>query len=420
MPVPSQNPLATAAQRETEDRALALLARPKLQRARMIVNLLWQNVAGWGARDQADRFANMIDEYLFHYAMRAANGDPDHPEAIRFMAPAHSWFGRAILGSRWAGDSPDFIYRTIPIAHGGQYEIHGRACCAKPPTVNYSLMGDSTAAPVTLGLLDSLDTEFAPDGSFIITVDDAPADGRANHIQTKPGAEFLMIRDALDDWLAQSPNRLTVTRLNPAGARKSEADMALHAAKLAIESVYYTYYCTQSGNGQAPNDIRAPQSSGAFGGMATQWGTKGNLCLDDGDALVVRCNAAGAAFRNLTLTDAFHMSIQYWRRTSSFNTVQMAPDQDGDFTFVVAHQDPGIHNWLDTGGLRRTIFGQRWQAFARGEDNAKPWMTARLVRFDDLADELPAGVQGITPDERLAQIAARTAGFARRFSEDGI
>jgi hypothetical protein len=414
----TQNPLATPAQRLIEDRALALLDQPELQRARTIVNLLWTNVAGWGSRDQADRFPNMIDEYMFHHAMRAANGDPNFPEAVRFMAPAHHWFGRDVPGSRWAGDSPDFVYRTVPVAHGGKYEIVGAATAEPPHSVNYSLMGDSTAAPVTLTLLDSLDMDIAADGSFVVTIDATPGDGRRNHIQTKPDAEFIMIRDAMGDWLKESPNRLTVRRLDPDGPAKSEEDMARHAAKIAVDGVYYTYYCTQSGAGQAPNTVRAPQSSGAFGGMATQWGSKGNLDLAEDQALLVRTNAAGATFRNITLTDAFHMTIEYWKRTSTFNMVQMAPDEDGNFTFVVAHRDPGIHNWLDTGGLRRSIFGCRWQAFDRTAAASDPYMTARAVRFDELERELSEGVRRITPEGRAAQIAARQAGFDRRFAEE--
>jgi hypothetical protein len=413
----SPNPLATEAQRRIEDRAMALLRRPDLQRVRATVTLLWRNVAAWPSRDQADRFDNMIDEYMFHHAFRAANGDANHPEVARFMAPPHRWFGRDVPGSRWGGDSPDFVYRTIPIAHGGRYEIRGMPTCAEAPTVNYSLMADNTASPVTQTLLDSLDMDFESDGSFVITVDDTPADGRRNHIQTRPGADFIMVRDALGDWLKQSPNALTVTRLDPAGDPKSEDEMARHCARIALDNVYYTYYCTQSGAGQAPNDIRPPMSSAAFGGMATQAGTKGNLVLDDGDALIVRSNAAGAQFRNLTLTDAFHMSIEYWKRTSSFNMRQMAADEDGNFTFVIAHRDPGIHNWLDTGGLRRCIFGQRWQAFRRDERNEEPWMEVRQVKFDQLERELPDGVRRIDAVGRHEQITARETGFARRFAE---
>ncbi len=413
----TQNPIATPDQREVEDLALALLERPELQRVRAIVTMLWQNVAAWPSRDQADRFPNMIDEYMFHHAFRAANGDPARPRAARFMAPPHHWFGRDVPGSRWAGDSPDFVYRTIPIAHGGRYLIEGAATCAEPPSVNYSLMADNTAAPVTQTLLDSLDMDLAADGSFAITLDDSPADGRRNHIQTKPGAEFLMIRDALGDWLTQSANALTVRRLDDAAPLTDDA-LAQRAAKIAIEGVYYTYYCTQSGAGQPPNEIRPPMSSAAFGGMPTQAGSKGNLDLAPDQALVVRCNAAGASFRNVTLTDAFHMSIEYWRRTSSFNMVQMAPDEDGDFTFVVAHSDPGVHNWLDTGGLARTIFGCRWQAFDRTKKADEPWLTAKLVKLDELQRELPAGVARIDAAGRAAQLAARQAGFDRRFAEN--
>ena len=412
------NPLATTAQREVEDRAIALLGRPGLQRARAVVTMLWRSVAAWPARDQEDRFENMIDEYMFHHAMRSANSDPNAPQIARFMAPPHHWFGRSVPGSRWAGDSPDFIYRTIPIAHGGSYEIRGQPTCHEPPTVNYSLMSDSTASPVTQALLDSLDMQFDADGGFTISVDATPPDGRPNHLQTRPGASFLMIRDALGDWIGQSPNALTVHRLNPLRGRRSEDEMARDCARIAVDGVYYTYYCTQSGNGQAPNQFRPPMSAAAFGGMATQAGVKGNVDLADDEALIVRSNAAGAQFRNVTLTDAFHMSIEYWRRTSSLNMVQMAADEDGDFTFVVAHRDPCIHNWLDTGGLRRTIFGHRWQAFRRGAERAEPWITVRRVKFENLRRELPAGVTGLDANGRREQLAARDAGFRRRFAAD--
>ena len=411
----SNNPLATEAQRRIEDTAMALLARPEMERIRQVVTLLWNNATAWPSRDQRDRFQPMIDEYMFHHAMRAANGDANHPHATRFMAPPHHWFGRDVPGSRWAGDSPDFIYRTIPIAHGGRYEIHGKQSCAVPPTVNYSLMDNNSAAPVTQSILDSLDMEFASDGSFVITVDGEPAGGRKNHLQSKPGADFIMVRDAFGDWLNQSANALEVNRLDPDAGPKSEDEMARHLAKIAVDGVYYSFYITHSGNGTGPNELRPPMSAGAFGGMPTQWGCKANLALDEDQALIVRSNAAGAQFRNLVLTDAFHLSSEYWKRTSSLNMDQMAPDEDGDFTFVVSSRDPGIHNWLDNGGVRRTQFGQRWQAFTRGAQNPDPWMTSRVVKFADLERELPEGVKRIDAIGRREQLTAREAGYARRF-----
>jgi hypothetical protein len=412
----AENPIATTDQREIEDRALGLLKLPELQRARAVASVLWRNAVAYPARDQMSRFENMIDEYVFHYAMRAANGDACHPKIARFMAPAHHWFGRDVPGSRWAGDSPDFIYRIVPIAHGGRYELTGRPTCSDAPTVNYALMADNTAAPVTQGLLDSLDMVTDASGAFVITIDSTPADGRPNHLQTRPGADHLLIRDALGDWVNQSPHALRVRRLDDHGAAPlGDEALAQRAAKNLIEGLYYTYYCTQSGSGQPPNEVRAPLSSAAFGGMATQWGTKGNLCLEEDEALVVTATAADAGFRNVMLTDAFHMSLDYWSRTASLNMLQMAADDDGRFTYVVAHKDPGIHNWLDTGGLRHVIFGHRWQAFARNGSGETPRIAARAVRFRDLDGALPPGVRRMDAAGRRRQIAAREAGFRRRF-----
>ncbi len=412
-----RNPLATASQKMIEDKALALMEHPEMLRARHVVTTLWKHAVAWPSREQMDRFDNMIDEYLMHHAFRAANGDPNYPEVGWFMIPEHEWLGRKVTGSRWAGDSPDFLYRTIPIAHGGRYRIHGVQTSEIAPIVFYSLMADETASPVTLSLLESLDMDIGSDGSFTITVDATPPDGRRNHLQTKPGAEFLMIRDALGDWLTQSPNALTVERLNPDGGPKSADDMARHAARIAINGVYYAHYITQSGQGQPPNQVRPPVSSADWGGVATQVGTFGQLDLAPDQAIIVRSNAADANYRNLVLYDAFMLSNEYWKRTSSLNMHQMTPDEDGDFTYVISHQDPGIRNWLDTGGLRKTLFGQRWQAFTRGRQHEDPWMTMKVVEVDDLEREIPAGAARIDASGRMAQLQARQAGFDRRFED---
>lgn len=232
----------------------------------------------------------------------------------------------------------------------------------------------------------------------------------------RPGADHLMIRDALGDWVAEKPNHLEVRRLDPPSRGALEEDeLARRAVRSALDMVYYTFYTTQSGSGQAPNDIRPPQSSAAFGGMPTQWGCKGNLDLAEDEAMVVTANTAGALFRNVVLCDRFMMSIEYWKRTSSLNMDQMTPDEDGRFTYIVSHHDPGVANWLDTGGLRQTIFGQRWQSIPRGYQGEPPRMMTRIVRLDDLDAALPPGVARIDAAGRAAQIAGRNVGFKMRF-----
>jgi hypothetical protein len=412
------NPVANVDQRRLENTALRLIKRPELERPRMIATYLWREVMEHEAGEQLAQFGDMIDEYIFHYAMRAAASDGNHPGVLRFMTPPHHWFGRDVPGSRWAGDSPDFTYRIIPVAHGGRYEIRGRPTCDKPPTAHFALMGDNTAAPTILGLLDSLDLELNANGEFTITVDADPANGRKNHIQTQPGALQIWIRDALGDWVNQSPNDLRVVRLNPPERDPlSDEELARWTAKALLDGVYYAYYIIRGTTTLPYNQPVKPISSAALGGMATQYGTKVNIMLEPDEALVLTASSSGALFRNAVLHDVYMRSANYWDRIGSLNHATMAPDDSGMFTYVVAHRDPGVHNWLDTGGLRHTIFGQRWQSFPGGGAKEAPTIEGRVVKFKDLDKELPAGVRRIDAIGRHEQLTARRAGFDRRFIE---
>lgn len=410
------NPVANTDQREMEDRAMRTIARPELQRPKMLAAHLFREVMKHDYADQMAGFDQMVDEYVFHYAMRYAASDGQHPGVLRFMTPPHHWFGRDVPGSRWGADSPDFCYRIIPVSHDGKYAIRARATCDNPPTAHFALMGKNTAAPQIIRLLDSVDMELDDKGDFVLTVDAEPANGRKNHIQTHPDALQIWIRDALGDWEKQSPYALTVERLNSALRDPlSDEEMAEMTAKALVDGIYYSYFISKVTTSMPPNEVDEPTSSAALGGMASQYTAKGNLVIEEDEAVVITANSAGALFRNVVLSSVFNMSLNYWDKTGSLNHTQMAQDEDGLFTYVIAHSDPGVHNWLDTGGERHMTFGQRWQSFPGGNAVEKPIFKSRVVKFADLDSELPAGVARIDGAGRMAQLASRRAGFDSRF-----
>lgn len=413
-----ENPLATVEQQETEKRALRLLERPEFKQAREVTAHRWRNAVGYPARHQMSRFDSMIDEYVFHHALWAANSDPCYPKITRILAPPHHWFGRDMPGSRWGGENPDAIYRVIPIEHGGSYEICGRTTPSSLSMSLYSLMTDNTAQPVTQNFLDCTDMVIRDDGRFVITIDDTPAGDRPNHLQTKPGADWLNIRDMIGDWLTETPNTLSVRRLNsPDHAPLSDEELCERGVRRLLDGVFFYYYCSRSGSTRAPNEMQLPVSSAITAGLSNQLGTKANIRLDDDKALVITTSGGGALFRNAVLHDVFSMTMNYWSRTSSLNMTQMAADDDGRFTLVVAHEDPGVHNWLDTCGLNQLVFGHRWQSFPSGGAREAPSISARTVRFQDLEAALPTGIQRIDAKGRRQQLALRERGFMRRFMD---
>lgn len=412
------NPIANVDQRELEDTAIRLLARPELKEARAKTGYLWRQVMEHAAGPQMSRFESMMDEYVFNYALKAANADANFPRVLRVYSPPAEWFGRHTPGSRWGGDNPDNTYRIIPIAHGARYEIRGQRMPGGAAHVTYSVVAN-TATSVTLASLEEQDMQFQPDGAFVITIDDRPAEGRPNHLQTGPGARYLFVRDSLGDWENETPNALRARRVDPPDRTAlTEEEMARHAARHMLEDVYLLYWFTRLPHGVAPNTLRAPRVAGAVGGLRSQTGSHGVFRFAEDEAMIITANPAGAAFRNFVVLDTWFLTIEYWDRQSSLNNAQMAPDADGQYTFVVSHQDPGVHNWLDTGGLREVIAQHRWQGLPRTVNSANgPKIQTRLVKLKNLEEQLPAGVKRISSAERRRQLAQRRASFQRRFAE---
>ncbi|MGE0384635.1 MAG: hypothetical protein AB7Q97_07870 [Gammaproteobacteria bacterium] len=411
------NPIANVDQREVEDVAVRLLAHPDVARAREQAGMLWRSVMEQASGAQWPLFEPMLDEYVYNYALKAALADPDRPRVARVYTPPWRWLGRAVPGSRWGGDNPDNTYRLIPIAAGARYELQGRRMAGGIANVTYTLVGN-TATSVTLSSLEGRDLHTAPDGSFTITVDDRPAAGRVNHIQSKPGALYLFVRDSCSDWERQTPNALRIARLDPPARTAPGIDeMAQFAARHMVEDVYLVYWFERLSYGVPLNTMRVPRNSGGVGGLRSQVGSQGVFTIGDDEAVVVTANAAGAAYRNFVVHDVWYRSIEPWKRQSSLTDAQMAADADGRFTFVVAHEDPGVHNWVDTAGLHEVLALHRWQGLPPDPQAPAPEIACRRVKLRDLDQALPAGVKTVTPDERASQIARREAAYLRRYIE---
>ncbi len=408
------NPCATVDQREIEDVALRLMRRSEVEQARKHASLLWRSVTEYTAGPQMSLFEAMMDEYTFNYAIKAANSDPARPRVVRSYSPAAHWFGRDIPGSRWGGDNPDNAYRLISVEPSGRYEIYGERMPGGISNVTYALVAN-TATSVTLSLLEDHEVKVDADGTFTITVDERPAEGRVNHLQNKPGALYVFIRDSMGDWAKQTPNALTVKRLDKVVSDSpTEEEMAQRAAKYMVSDVYLLYWFTRLNYNFPSNMMREPRSSGPVGGLKTQMGSQGLIRLEDDEAMIVTSNAAGAAYRSFVLHDVWYRTIEYWQRQSSLNNAQMVPNQDGRYTLVVAHRDPGVANWLDTGGLKETYALHRWQGLPIEGGTEAPNIESEVIKLKDLGSILPSGVRRMTPDEREQQLQVRRAAYQRR------
>ena len=166
-----EHPVATAAQHEQELAALDLLEHPTVQAAYRSVAETWLGRAKASDAMRA-RFDDAFAEVMFSAAVWSSNQDTLRPKVSCITRLAHPVQGRAIPGSRWGIDTPDSVYRVIPIAGDERYEIHGRVGQNRM-TENYFTLWDANMG--TVAVLNGRTMDVESDGSFTITVDSDPA-----------------------------------------------------------------------------------------------------------------------------------------------------------------------------------------------------------------------------------------------------
>jgi len=104
-------------------------------------------------------------------------------------------------------------------------------------------------------------------------------------------------------------------------------------------------------------------------------------------------------------------SLDYVNRSGSLNSHQAVKSSDGRYRLVIAHEDPGVPNWLDPGGYSEGMILYRYQ-----QSKTAPRPTLELVPASELAKHLPADTKQVSSEERRAEIARRRDHAARRWS----
>jgi hypothetical protein len=411
--------VATSEQHEHELAALELVEHPTVKAAYAEVAATW---LGRAKASDAMRavFEPAFEEVMFSAAVWSSNQDPLRPKVTTITRLEHEVDGRRVPGSRWGIDNPDTVYRVIPISGDERYEIRGTVG-ANRMTENYFTLWNQHMG--TVDVLDGRRMQVEDDGSYVITVDSDPAGDRPNHVRSSPEAHELYIRDVLLDWTRDDPNHITVERLTggrggapsrPALTLEEQAEataaMMAHFADFTGKLSYGMYKSPE-------NHFNLAWSADHTGGLRHQVYVAGRYVLKDDEAFVVDVSDGGAEYFTVPLSNIWGTTLGILDRTGSLNKAQSVTNADGTYTYVVSGADPGVHNWIDTGGLPEGILTLRMAEFPEG--GARPDLSARgrVVRLDRLDEEVP-GLAKVTADERAAQLATRRAGYvAQRLPE---
>ena len=166
-------------------------------------------------------------------------------------------------------------------------------------------------------------------------------------------------------------------------------------------------------------DARAGQRDNEFGGgYDVQRGLKAAkyaFCFFDlapDEALVVECDIPQSRYWSFHLYNlAWWEALEYATRVTSRNHTQTRISDDGRIRVVVAHEDPGVPNWLDTEGRREALLTLRW--FWPTGDPPSP--STQVVKLAAVRDALPGDTPAVDAEQRRAEITARRDHLAWRF-----
>lgn len=411
------HPVATPMQHEHELAALELVEHPRVVQAYREVGARWLDRAQ-PSEPQRAWFDAAFEEVMFSAAIWSSNQDPLRPKVTCITRLEHEVDGHRIPGSRWGIDNPDSIYRVIPISGDERYEIRGRVG-ADRMTENYFTLWDENMG--TVDVLNGRTMAVEDDGSFVITVDEDPAGDRPNHVQSGPSAHEFYIRDVLLDWGRDDPNHFEIVRLGeaPATPARTVDEQAELTARFMEHYADFTGKMSYGTMKRPANDFALAWSADHTGGLRNQVYVGGRYEITDDEAFVVDVSDGGAEYFTVPIATMWGTTLDIVDRTASLNKAQAEPNPDGTYTFVIAGQDPGVHNWIDTCGLSDGHLTLRMAEFPEGGAREDLSATGRVVHLDDLDASLPDAPR-VDAAGRAAQLAERRAAYLRRLPEVAV
>ena len=320
-------------------------------------------LGGKSDRERAEGFRHLLRVLSIASEMLLEKGDPSRPAFTRWMNP-----NRKMLG-----DNPRTIYDAAVVAPSYTYRISGqRGTATYLGICVYGTAADGSRRIISN--IDDVDMGIADDGTFTVTVALDPPDAGA-FLSLDGDATDLMVRQYFTDHTAEEPATYTIETVPDHGpppplsedqvARRLQAVAAYVHDIVEVEATLSALVASVT-----PAQLRAGSEF---------VDSEGNVTDPPVDPAVIArvmptpaISYAGSWFDNLRADEIFvvegaaptcrYWSIQLLTRWMESGDYEHHPvfltgrdirtDHSGHFRVVIAHEDPGVPNWIATTGIR--------------------------------------------------------------------
>lgn len=313
---------------------------------------------------------------------------------------------------KWGLDAADAKYLGAEIDPKGSYRLFGTQGSARLTAVQTASMSPRYRA---FGSMTAEDFQADAAGVFEVMLSQArPEAWDGPWLELQPDSTALLIREYFGDWEGEQPGAYFLVRVDaapPGPPLSKDAAGALlmrSAERFASRAPQWLDRLRQARQ-HLVNRIRI--GSAGDGGLQANVYGNGYFRLAADEAAVIEIERPEARLWSVQLGNIWWESLDYVNRTGSINGDQAVPGSDGRYRIVIAHQDPSVPNWLDTGAHPEGMILLRYQLAT-----TTPAPAIRVVKFSDLGSALPADTPMVSEDERARDIAGRRAHIARRWA----
>lgn len=332
------------------------------------------------------------------------NADPQHPEILHYFDPLR----------KQGGDNTDALYVGAPVNGTDTYRVRGQRGSAAYFAVTVLEDGNTPWGGAVVGTLIDDELQVEPDGSFELVI--SPKEHAGNWIRSTPGTYRITFRQFFADWENEAPMEALIERegsKEPPAPLTAEAlgDGLRRAADWIDESV--TYWADMLDKWQQRPGVFI--SYGELEDNAIDF-TPGGAPLiawwevARDEVALIRVTPPEASYWAVEFGSYWWETMDYRHRLCSLNAHHAALEEDGSLLIVIAHEDPGLPNWLDPSGHEQGYVTVRW---IRADDYPRP--TLERIPAADLPARLAPNVRRISAEERVEQLRARRRGVVRRF-----
>jgi hypothetical protein len=295
--------------------------------------------------------------------------------------PARPDFRRIVTPSRkLTGDNGDAIYFDAPISADYEYRIRGnlKGAVYFSLTIEVGTEGGAMASH-TDGVLNDVAMDIDDMGNFEVFLGGEPR--QRNWLALNPGASRVTTRSyfEFESCAAGDPAReplLLIEALNAGAATAPPTDESVALGIRRVAGFVRSRTLGMPPMAQSeppafvslvPNELPAPVVPGDFGLAAIDAHySMAPYYLNPDEALVMTGHWPECRFGNVCLWNRFQQTFDYVSRQTSLNRRQTELEADGSYRIVIAHEDPGVANWIDTEGNPLGLVFWRFM-LARGE-----------------------------------------------------